>query len=419
MIDAISIAVLVLLLTIFAAMYVRGSFRPKPAFRITNVPNTADPTFFLAIAGLTTSLATQAQPVGFFVEADEIYAARLAAIRRAKRTLHFETFFVTPGRRANDFAAAVCDRARAGVKVRLIMDYHGSHTLPKDYWRSLRSAGVEFGFFRRFAWQAPLDYNARTHRKLLLIDGEEALVGGAGVSDMWDGKPGAPWRDFEVHYRGPIVTLLEGVFMENWVSVDGSIDLSADVFRPHPPAGQTAFVTTGSFSLESSALRLLFHTSMAAAKQRLWIASPYLVPDASTRDVLIQACQRGIDVRILTMGKRNDKPYVYLSARELYGELLKAGVKIFEYQPNMMHAKLLLVDDRWVSHGSTNVDERSFFINDELNVSISDFDLASKMEQFLISSFANSLNVTFDRWRRRPLLQRIQGRIGLLFRQLF
>jgi cardiolipin synthase len=178
-------------------------------------------------------------------------------------------------------------------------------------------------------------------------------------------------------------------------------------------------VTTGSFSLESSALRLLFHTSMAAAKQRLWIASPYLVPDASTRDVLIQACQRGIDVRILTMGKRNDKPYVYLSARELYGELLKAGVKIFEYQPNMMHAKLLLVDDRWVSHGSTNVDERSFFINDELNVSISDFDLASKMEQFLISSFANSLNVTFDRWRRRPLLQRIQGRIGLLFRQLF
>ncbi|MEP0955951.1 phospholipase D-like domain-containing protein [Leptolyngbya sp. FACHB-1515] len=419
MINAIGMVVLVLLLGIFTGLYVRGSFRPKPEFDIAIVPNTNDITFFLAVAGLTTSLTTQAEVTGFFVEAPEIYPARIAAIRRAQRTLHFETFFMTPGKRADEFASAICDRAQAGVKVRLIIDNHGAHTMPKEYWRSLRSAGVELGFFRDFDWRAPFDYNARTHRKLLLIDGEEALLGGAGVSDSWDGERNVPWCDFEVGYRGPIVTLLEGVFMENWASVGGALDLGSDVFRTHPPEGRAAFVTKGTFSLENSPLRLLFHTSMAAARQRLWLASPYLVPDPSTQEVLIQACQRGVDVRILTMGKRNDKSYVYYSARELYGRLLKAGVKIFEYQPSMMHAKLLLVDDRWVSHGSTNVDERSFFINDELNVSVSDPDLAMQMEKFLITSFENSVLVTIDRWRKRSIVQRIRGRIGLLFRRLF
>lgn len=418
MIEAIGLVVLVLLLVVLLGLYVRGSFRPKTNVEIANVPDVADETFSLVIAGLTTSLTTQAQPTGLFIEAAEIYAARLTAIRGASRTLHFETFFVTPGRRSHEFAEAVCARAQAGVKVRLILDYHGSRTMPQEYWQRLRSAGVDLGFFRRPSWQAPFDYNARTHRKLLLIDGEEALIGGAGVSDLWDGAPG-PWRDFEVRYRGPIVTLLEGIFMQNWASVGGALDLSAEVFRSHRPEGAAAFVTAGSFSLDTSTLRLLFHTSMTAAKQRLWIASPYLVPDRSTSQVLKQACQRGIDVRILTMGRRNDKPYVYYSARELYGGLLKAGVKIYEYQPNMMHAKLLLVDDRWVSHGSTNLDERSFFINDELNVSIRDAELARQMEKFLISSFENSVNVTLDRWRKRSVLERLQGKAGLLFRQLF
>jgi cardiolipin synthase A/B len=412
LLDLLGMVILVLLPALVLIPYFRGTFRRKIAYRMVNVPDTQERNFFLALAGLATSLPTQAQPTDFFVEADAIYAARLAAIRSAQRTIHFETFYMTPGRRADEFAIAISERARSGVKVQLIIDCHGSSSLPKRYWQSLR-----------FSWLAPLDYNARTHRKLLLIDGKVALIGGAGVSDDWDGKSDtgsdARWRDFEVRYEGAIVSLLEGIFMESWATVGGTLDLGTEVFRDPAPRGQTAFVTTGSFSIQNSSLRILFHASILAAQKRLWLASPYLVPDHNTRKALLEARARGVDVRVLTMGKHNDKPFVYYTARELYRDLIEAGVQIYEYQPNMMHGKVLLVDDRWISHGSTNVDERSFFINDELNVSISDPELAKQIEKFMLTSFSNSVRVTVDQWRQRPWSQRVRGQFGLIFRQMF
>jgi cardiolipin synthase len=420
---AIGIIVLVLLTATILIAYFRGTFRRRVGYSMMNVPQVQDDTFFLVLPGLASSLPTQAQPTDFLIESDALYAARLKAIQSAQQTIHFETFYMTPGKRADDFAVAIAERARSGVQVQLNIDAHGSRRMPHTYWQFLRSAGVELGFFQTFTWKAPLDYNARTHRKMLLIDGEVALVGGAGVSDEWDGKSktgsSAPWRDFEVRYEGALVTVLEGVFMENWARVAGKLNLSSQVFRHLPVQGQPAFVTTGNFSIQDSALRILFHTSILAAQQRLWIGSPYLVPDRSTRRALIRAAQRGVDVRILTMGVHNDKPFVYYTARELYQDLLEGGVRIYEYQPNMMHAKVLLVDDRWVSHGSTNLDERSFFINDELNVSVSDCGLATQIEKFLIQSFANSVRITPEQWQQRPLWQRARGQFGLIFRLLF
>jgi cardiolipin synthase len=413
---------LVLLVAAILIPYFRGSFRRKIDYPMRNVPGVEEPNFFLAIAGFSSSLPTHARPTNFFVEADEIYAARLRAIQSAQRTIHFETFYMTPGRRADDFAIALSERAQAGVAVQLVIDHHGASSIPKKYWKSLMSAGVEVRFFSPFTWKAPLDYNTRTHRKLLLIDGEVALIGGAGVSDEWDGKSDtggtAPWRDFEVRYEGAILSTLEGVFMENWTTVGGTADLSEKVFQPCPPKGSTAFVTMGTFSPENSSLHILFQTNIQAARRRLWISSPYLVPDKNTRDVLIAASHKGVDVRILTMGVRNDKSYVYYTARELYGDLLKADVKIYEYAPNMLHAKVILVDDTWVSHGSTNLDERSFFLNDELNVSVSDRPLAQQIETFLLDSFARSTHISLEDWRNRPFLGQIRGRVGMLFRQL-
>jgi cardiolipin synthase len=413
---------LVLLAAAILIPYFRGSFRRKISYPMRNVPRVDEPNFFLAIAGFSSSLPTQAHSTGFFVESDEIYAARLEAIKSAQRTIHFETFYMTPGRRADDFAIALGDRAQAGVAVQLVVDHHGSSAMPKKYWKSLAAAGVEVHFFSPFTWRAPLDYNTRTHRKLLLIDSKIALIGGAGVSDEWDGKSDtggtAPWRDFEVRYEGAILSTLEGVFMENWTTVGGTADLSLQVFQPCPPKGQTAFVTMGTFSPENSALHILFQTSIQAARRRLWISSPYLVPDKYTRQVLVEASKSGVDVRILTMGVRNDKAYVYYTARELYGDLLEAGVKIYEYAPNMLHAKVVLVDDSWVSHGSTNMDERSFFLNDEMNVSVSDRHLAQQVESFLLDSFANSTLITLKDWQDRPLLEQIRGKFGLIFRQL-
>jgi cardiolipin synthase A/B len=413
---------LVLLVATLVILYFRGSFRRKIDYPMRNVPRVDEPNFFLAIAGFASSLPTHACPIGFYVEADEIYAARLQAIQSAQRTIHFETFYMTPGRRADDFAIALSERAQAGVSVQLVVDCHGSSSIPKKYWRSLKAAGVEVHFFSPFSWKAPLDYNTRTHRKLLLIDGEVALIGGAGVSDEWDGKSDtggtAPWRDFEVRYEGSILSTLEGVFMENWTTVGGTADLSSQVFQPCPPKGQTAFVTMGTFSPENSALHILFQASIQAARRRLWISSPYLVPDKHTRKVLMEASKAGVDVRILTMGVRNDKAYVYYTARELYGDLLKAGVKIYEYEPNMLHAKVVLVDDTWVSHGSTNMDERSFFLNDEMNVSVSDRHLAQQVENFLLDSFAKSALISLENWQNRSFLEKVRGKFGLLFRQL-
>jgi cardiolipin synthase A/B len=415
---------LAVILAILLVLYIRGSFRRKVRYKMRNVPATCEPHFLRALVGLSTSIPTRAEPTGFYVEADAIYAARQTAIKNAQRTIHFETFFMTPGRRADDFAIALMERARSGVQVQVIVDEHGTSSMPDRYWNQLRSAGVEVGFFRTFDWKAPLDYHLRTHRKLLLIDSEVALIGGAGVSDAWDGKgeltnSGQPWRDFEVRYEGAIVNILEGVFMENWANAGCTLDLSPSNFTDFGPKGDIAFVTTGSFSLDDSSLRILYHVSAEAAQHRLWIASPYFVPDNWTQKVLIAAKRRGVDVRILTMGAVNDKAIVYYTARELYRSMLNNGVEIYEYQPSMLHAKVLLADDSWVSHGSTNLDQRSFFQNDEMNVSLNHPALIKSIQTFLLESFEQSDRITLESWQQRPLLDKAQGKFGLLFRQLF
>ncbi len=421
-IDEAAGVILIVLLILLILFYFRGGFRRRICYNLQNTPETQDLHFYAVVTGLTSSLPSQAEVIEFFVKPEEIYAARQKAIRSAQQSIHFETFYVTPGRRADEFAVAVMERARAGVKVQMIVDHLGSVSMPDRYWRSLRSAGVEVGFFRRFSWRAPFDYNERTHRKLLLVDGQLALIGGAGISDAWDGEgdtgSNAPWRDFEVQYRGPIVNLLEGVFMENWANVGGTLDLSPQIFREIPAQGSVAFVTTGNFSLEDSSLRVLFHVSISAARRRLWIASPYFVPDFYTKKALIKAYKNGVDVRILTMGPYNDKSVIYYAARENYQDLLANDIQIYEYQPNMMHAKAFLVDDQWVSHGSTNVDERSFFQNDEMNISMSDRTLAQAVERFLLESFEHSKLITLESWKQRSVWQQFQGRFGLLFRQL-
>lgn len=422
LIVGIGAAVVVALLLLLFGLYLRGAFRENVKYRIQNVPDPEDEHFPTAIAGIANSLLTKGQATGMWIEADAIYASRLDLISRAQRTIHFETFFMTPGRRADEFAAAIIERAQAGVQVKLVIDCYGSKSLPKTYWKRLRAAGVEVRFFREFSWRAPLDFNARTHRKLLLIDGKEASIGGAGVSDDWDGRQDsgeyAPWRDFEAQFEGPIVSVLEGIFMENWASVGGTVNLSREVIQNSSQEGSLAFVTAGNFSMRESTLRMLFHTSILAAKQRLWLSSPYFVPEANIRNALLEAKRNGVDVRILTMGPRTDKPFVYYVARELYKEMLIEGIQICEYQPSMLHAKALLVDDRWVSMGSTNVDPRSFFENDELNVSLRDPRLIKEIEHFFLESFERSRCISLTHWRKRPIWQRVQGQVGLLFGNL-
>lgn len=417
----VGVALLVLVLAAGYA-YLTGAFRASPDYAIANIPSVHDPRFALSLEGLANSADTTGRLVGFWPTVNEIYDARAAAVAQAQELIQYETYYMTPGRRANAFAEDMIDRALAGVKIQLLLDHQGTSKMPQIYWRRLRNVGVEIQFFREPNWRAPLEYNARSHRKLLIIDGERVFIGGAGISDCWDGTEFAhdtcSWADFEVAYEGEVVSLLQGKFMQNWACTGGNIDLKEGLHPVQKEGTIPLFITDNSSTLNESSIRLLMQMHILTAKQRLWIGSPYFVPDQNTTDCLIQACQKGVDVRILTMGAATDKTMVHLASRELYGPLLRAGVKICEHQPSMMHAKFVLVDDNWVSTGSANFDPRSYFHNDELNISGNYPELARKVEQFFLNALENSLCLTPETWQKRPRTQKIKGQMALLFKNL-
>lgn len=410
------------LLILLLILYLLGTFRRQTGYRMKNVPGSQESRFPLAVVGLSDSLLTSGCSTGFWVGADAIHAARLEAIHNAQDAIHCETYYMTPGRRANDFAAAIAERAQAGVRVQLIVDDHGVQSIPRKYWQRLRAARVEVRFFNQFSWGAPLSYLDRTHRKLLLIDGKVAFLGGAGFSDDWDGKPEigdtAPWLDIEVCFQGLVVAVLEGIFMQQWTHAGGTADLSSKFFHLTSSGNSTILVTPGDDpSYGDASIGALFYMSILAARDRVWVASPYFLPSSDLLHALRTAKKNGVDVRILTMGPHNDKNYVYRAARELYSRLLTTGIEIYEYQPSMMHAKVLLIDQNWVSTGSANFDPRSFFHNDELHLSISEPELVNQVEHFFVSAFANSHLVSWVDWRTRSTRNRMLGRLVLLFRR--
>jgi cardiolipin synthase len=232
-------------------LYLRGVFRAMPEYAIANSPSLSDPRFILGIEGLTNAESTTGRMVGFWQSADEIYAARNAAIRQATALIQYETYFMTPGRRADEFAEVLIERTAAGTKVQLLLDHHGTAKMPEDYWQRLTGAGIEVRFLRPPDWRSPLEYNSRSHRKLLIIDGRRVLIGGAGVSDYWDGTAfdhdTAPWADFEVAYEGEVVNLLQGKFLQNWAYTGGDLDLTQEI-SPVQTEGATPPYTTSNAS---------------------------------------------------------------------------------------------------------------------------------------------------------------------------
>lgn len=414
-----SITLIVALVTLLI-MYFRGTFRPRLKFPVKNLPSPAADNFAFTVANLSDSFITQGKATGFWVGADNINVARLEAIRSAKSSIKFETYTMSPGRRANDFAEAIAQQALAGVRVQLIADNFGAKSIPQKYWQRLRAAGVDVRIFNRFTWRYPLEHLKRNHRKLLLIDQQVALIGGAGVSDDWDGleKIGdtAPWLDYEVCFQGPVVARLTGIFLQHWLDAGGTADFSEEALNPSQSNEPTVLVTSGEDpTYRDSAIRALYQSLIRAAKKRVWIASPYFLPNTNTREILVSAKRQGIDVRILTMGQHSDKRFIHYTSRELYDNLLTGGIEIYEHQPSMMHAKIMLIDDNWFSLGSANFDPRSFFHNDELNLSTSDEHLSQQIERFFLEAFARSYCVSRRDWQRRKLWERLIGRFWLLF----
>ncbi|MEC4892732.1 MAG: phospholipase D-like domain-containing protein [Oscillatoria sp. PMC 1050.18] len=413
--------ILGLAIIILISLYIRGAFRQPVKYEVQNAPSPRDRRFPIALASITNSLSSSGITTDFWHEPDKIQQARLDAISSAEKTIHFETFFMTPGKRANDFAAAIAERAAAGVKVKLVVDSYGTKKLPKRYWKRLEAAGVQVCFFNKFNWRAPANYAGRTHRKLLIIDSKFVLIGGAGISDFWDGvdKFGdtAPWLDVEMRLEGEIVGVLEGIFMQHWTYSGGVANLGRDVIKDYPADNPLILVTPGTNpTYRASPIKALIQNSIICARSRVWLASPYFLPDKNTRKLLISAKKLGADVRILTTSDRCDKKFVYYASYEEYGDLLRGGVEIYEYQPSMIHAKMLLIDDQWVRTGSANCDPRSFFHNDELDISTAEAKLLHNIEQVFAEAFSKSKQVSLSEWRNRSFWKhRIIGRLVSFF----
>lgn len=397
---AIAVAVVIIL-----SLYIRGAFRGSVKYRVKEGPAAQDQRFPLVLASVSNSFLSEGRITQFWSDHDQIQAERLNAIQQAKQSIHFETFIMTPGRRANDFAAAIAERAAAGLEVLVIVDAYGTLSIPKRYWQRLEAAGVQIVFFNSFNWRAPANVAGRTHRKLLLIDATVGFIGGAGVSDQWDGEQKQPkWLDVEMKIEGEAVSVLEGQFIQHWTYGGGQANLQQDVSRINHSAPLPHIVITAGNNptYRFSPIKSLKENTVVAARERLWLASPYLLPDQNLRELLIEAKKSGVDVRLLTASAdKIDKTYVYYAAFELFGELLANGITIYEYQPSMIHAKMLLVDHYWVNTGSANFDSRSFFHNEELDISTDDPRLIQDIEATFETAFASSQQVSLAEWQHR------------------
>jgi cardiolipin synthase len=301
------------------------------------------------------------------------YPPMLEAIKQAKRTVTFETFAFMSSTPAYYFCLAMAERARAGVKVHVILDGVGSRNLGEICTNILTDAGVDLQWYRPWSFLRPIHSNNRSHRKILVVDGKVAFTGGAGFADGWMGHAHTPkhWRDTQYEVRGPAVAQLQTVFAENWLELTGQHLTGPDYYPPLRRAGsKTTQFTLGAPYEKDYSIANTYLLTIAAARKSLLIEHAYLIPNPTMKEALVNAARRGVRVEIVTAGPHIDVPLCRTAAHLSYPDLLEVGVRIWEYEPTMMHGKLIVADDHLVIAGSANFDDRSFFINDENNLHV-------------------------------------------------
>ncbi|MGH9409581.1 MAG: phospholipase D-like domain-containing protein [Vicinamibacterales bacterium] len=351
--------------------------------------------------------------VAIFTDGGSFYPAMLDAIRGATRSINMECYIFQNGRVAESFIDALSERARNGIEVTIVVDAIGSFSLWGRPVSRLRAAGCRIQSYQAVRWYSLQRINNRTHRELLVIDGRKAFVGGAGVADWWAyparGRT-RPWRDTMASVEGPVVAALQGVTAENWLECCGEILTGSDYFPDLKPCGETtAFVVKSSPSDRATASRVAFQLLIEGADRTVRLSTPYFLPDRSFRRALVAMAARGVQVSVIVPGRHTDQRWVRFASRRTWGQLLAAGVRIFEYRPAMMHAKTLIVDELWTVLGTTNMDNRSFEHNDEVNLAMRDADVASRVMQDYEADLAASREVTLEAWRRRPIWEKVVG----------
>jgi cardiolipin synthase len=374
-----------------------------------------DLAFVQTMHALTGTALSDGNKVEILKNGIQIFPAMLAAIKAARKTINLEFYIYWDGEVGRTFAEALAERSRAGVTVNVVLDAVGSAPMSSDLIEFLERNGVKVEWYHPLRWYTLTTINHRTHRKLLIIDGEIGFSGGVGIADNWLGDADTKdhWRETVVRVEGPVVTQMQFAFMDNWVKSRGELLTGLDYFPAIPPRGDClAQVLKSSPSEGSSAVKLLYTVSIVSATKSIYISNAYFVPDRDTIRALEGAVRRGVDVRVIVPGELTDVPVVRHASHWHYETLLRRGIRLFEYQPTMMHAKTMVVDGIWTTIGSSNFDDRSFRLNDEVNVNVYDEGVAGRMEQIFFEDLARCEEITSRRWKRRPMLDRLKERVA-------
>jgi cardiolipin synthase A/B len=409
-----TIAILLQALLLFVAF-----FDPGLRYRISlhGAESLDSPEFLHSLEAITDAKINHHTGLRVFTNGEHFYEAELQAISAAKTTVNLEAYIFQQGEVARRFTDALTERARAGVKVKVVLDALGSLSTTERYFRQLRAAGGEVEWYNPVRWNRLPRYNNRTHRELLIVDGQTAFLGGAGVADHWLINKGdrRRWRDTMVRVQGDAVPNLQATFAENWLESCGEVLTGPDYYPicDAPTESSVLVINSTPSAGGATRARMLFQLLVASAQKSIHITTPYFLPDSSLSDELARAVsERGVQVKIVVPGRHSDHMLTRSSSRRAYGKLLRAGARIFEYDPAMIHAKILLVDGVWSVVGSTNFDNRSFGLNDEVNLAAFDEDFTRRLEEDFASDMAESSEISYEQWRRRPLFERAPELLG-------
>ncbi len=380
-------------------------------------PAVADPLFLRTLEAYVNVPLRPGHSIALLGSGDETYPRFFADIRAARRFVAVQMYYAKPGRVAEQLREALTERARAGVEVLFLLDAFGS-SLGKEYFESLRAAGVEVAKFRAFRPHMIHTMIHRAHVRAIVIDGKVGYTGGFGVDDQWlgDGRRKGSWRDTNVRFGGPAVMQLLATFASCWAEATGELIAGRRWWGPGEDATSDAVAQDG--AAESGPLAALLHATptvgstaaerlvaltICGAHRRLWITNAYFVPDDDIRRFMKDAAARGTDVRVLAAGPNSDVASTYLAARARYEELLEKGVRIWEYDPDMIHAKTMVVDGTLGIVGTMNLDNRSMAFNDECNLLVRDEGFAGELEAMFLADLEHATEIDLERFRKRAL----------------
>ncbi|HLA14115.1 MAG TPA: phospholipase D-like domain-containing protein [Gemmatimonadaceae bacterium] len=418
MIKYIAITVLILIALILALIGILSVTRDTPVTSVIaegdheGPPSVTDPLFAQTIELFTKTHIDPGNKVEILLNGDGTYPPLWRDLASAQRTITVQLYFCQPGAVADTMAKYLSERARAKVRVLLLLDAFGAGPLKDEWLDGLKAAGVEVVHLRPLKWYTLHKTANRSHVRAIVIDGKVGYTGGFGLADYWlgDGHTDGQWRETNVRFEGPTVAALQATFAAGWAEATGEL-LTGDMFFPQSPFATEGNVHAGLMhsipTIGSTPAERFFALSIAGARKTLYISNSYFVPGENFMQLLLRAARRGVDVRILTVSGKTDVKTTWYAGRTYYEKLLAGGVRIYEYSPTMMHSKSMVVDGMWSYIGSMNFDNRSIAFNDESNLLALDGTVGAQMDSIFLDDIKWSEEIKLEAFKNRPIRGKI------------